>query len=97
MESTLFDMRDEFSFPYLDDTLVFSDTFGDHLNHLKKVFQRLWEKGVKINASKCKLFQREGSYLGRGISSDEYQIDQVNIKAVTDLLNQKPCTVGEVR
>ena len=36
MESTLFDMRDEFAFPYLNDTLVFSDTFGDHLTTFSK-------------------------------------------------------------
>ena len=96
MESTLFDMRDEFAFAYLDDTLVFSDTFDDHLNQLK-IFQRLWEKGIKIKASKCKLFQHQVNYLGRVISSDGYQIDQANIKAVTDLLNQKPGTIGEVR
>ena len=97
MESTLFDMRDEFAFPYLHDTLVFSDTFDDHSNHLKKVFQRLREKGIRIKASKCKLFQRQVNCLGRVISSDGYQIDQANIKAVTDLLNQKPRTVGKVR
>ena len=56
MESTLSNMRDEFAFLYLDDTLVFSDTFGDHLNHLKKVFQRLRENEIKIIASKCSYF-----------------------------------------
>ena len=84
-------------FPYLDDALVFSDTFDDHLNHLKKVFQRLRKKGIKIKARKCKLFQRQVNYLGRVISSDGYQIGQKNIKAVANLLNQKPRTVGEVR
>ena len=97
MENILFDMRDEFAFPYLDDTLVSSDTFGDHLSHSKKIFQRLREKGIKIKASKCKLFQRQVNYLGRFISSDGYQIDQANIKTVTDLLNQKIHTVGEIR
>ena len=62
-----------------------------------KVFQRLGEKGIKRKASKCKLFQCQVSYLGKVISSDGYQIDQANTKAVTDLLNQKPHTVGEVR
>ena len=78
-------------------TLVFSDTFDDHLNHLKKFFQRLREKGIKIKASKCKLFQHQVNYLGRVIDSDGYQIDQAIIKPVTDFLNQKPRTVGVVR
>ena len=76
-----------------------SDTFDDCLNHLRKVFERLREKGIKVKASKCKLLQGQVNYLGgRGVSSsDEYQIDQENTKAVTDLLNQKPHSVGEVR
>ena len=89
MESTLFDMEDEFAFPYLDDTLAFSDTFDDHFNHLRKVFLRLREKRIKVKASKCKLLQREVNYLRRVFSSDGYQIDQANIKAITDLLNKK--------
>ena len=59
MENTLFDMQDEFAFPYLDDTLVFSDTFDDHLNYIKMLFKTLWEKGIKIKASKCQLLQRQ--------------------------------------
>ena len=97
MKNTLFDIRDEFAFTYLDDTLVFSNTFDDRLNHLRKIFERLREKRIKIRASKYKLFQCQVNYPGRVISSDRYQIDQANTKAVTDLLNQKPRTVGEVR
>ena len=37
------------------------------------------------------------NYLGRVTSLDGYQIDQAIIKAVIDLMNWKPRTVGEVR
>lgn len=43
------------------------------------------------------MFQRQVNCLGKVISSNGYQIGQTNIKAVTDLLNQKLCQVGEVR
>ena len=43
------------------------------------------------------MFHYQFNNLGRYICSDGYQIDQANIKAVTDLVNQKPRTVGEVR
>ena len=66
MGNTFFGMRDEFTFPYLDDTLVFSDTLDDHLNHLKKVFKRLREKGIKIKSGKCKLFQLSSPLSGEG-------------------------------
>lgn len=48
-ENLLFDMQDEFAFPYLDDILVFLDTF-DHLIHLKNCF-----KECRREESKSKL------------------------------------------
>ena len=65
MENCLFDKRDDFAFPYLDDVIVFSSSFTDHLEHLRKVLRRLREKGIKLNPAKCKFFKREVSFLGR--------------------------------
>ena len=35
---------------YLDDIIVFSKTFEEHLIHLRKVFERLKEANLKLNA-----------------------------------------------
>lgn len=85
MDNTLFNIHEGFSFSYLDDTLISSDMFYDQLK----------EEGR--NQDEIQLFQRQFHYLGSVISSNAYQIDHTNIKAVTDLLNQKPRTVGKVR
>ena len=58
MENYLLDVSDEFAFPYLDDILVDSDNFKAHINHLQRVFNILREHGIKVNAKKCKLFQK---------------------------------------
>ena len=46
METCLGDLRDEICIPYLDDIIVFSSTFEDHIEHLRTVFQRLKKYGV---------------------------------------------------
>ena len=75
METYLFDIRDEFAFPYLDDVIVYSEDFRSHLDHLRIVFRRLKERGIKINPAKCKFFQKEVNFLGRVITGDGYKID----------------------
>ena len=97
MENILRDLRDEIVIPYLDDLIVFSKSFDDHIQHVRTVLQCFREHGIKLKARKCDLFKREVRFLGRKISEDGYNMDDSNIKAVTSLLDPKPKTVGDVR
>ena len=97
MENCLGELRDEMCIPYLDDVIVFSETFSEHIEHLRKVLRRLKSYGVKLKPRKCSLFKREVSFLGRVISQDGYQIDPKATNAVTAMKNLQPRTVGEVR
>ena len=55
---------------YLDDLLVFSSTFEEHLQRLGLVLEILEEANLKLKPSKCKLFQRSVSFLGHTISAE---------------------------
>ncbi|MEO0901168.1 MAG: reverse transcriptase family protein, partial [Bacteroidota bacterium] len=48
MEQCFQDYRGQFIVPYLDDLLVFSKNFDDHLKHLELTLQRLRKYGVKL-------------------------------------------------
>ena len=75
MEETLQDYRDDFAMPYLDDVIVYSDSFLQHLDHICKVLRRLQQKGLKLKLEKCSFLQEEVKFLGSVISRDVYRVD----------------------
>lgn len=87
----------EFVVPYLDDLLIFSKTFEEHIDHIGKVLDKLSKAGVKLTAPKCDLFKRSVKYLGRIISEKGYKMDDTNIKAIQKFKEELPQTVGELR
>ena len=97
METVLADYRDKFCIPYLDDVIVYSQTFDEHVEHVRKVLSKLREHGVKLKAKKCHLFQQEVNYLGRIVSADGYRPDPKHTEAIRNLKQWTPKTVGEVR
>ena len=97
MEQCLEGIRDEFCIPYLDDLLVFSPDFKLHIKHLSYVLERLWSKGLKLKPTKCDLFKHQIKYLGHIVSEQGYCVDASSLKAIYQLRDSKPTTVGDKR
>ncbi|GFV02714.1 retrovirus-related Pol polyprotein from transposon 297 [Trichonephila clavipes] len=55
---------------YLDDIIVFSETFEDHLIRLRLVLKCLQEAGLKLNSKKCLFAAQEVKILGHLVSSN---------------------------
>ena len=58
---------------YLDDIIIFSKDEEEHLEHLRIIFQRLKEAGLKLKRSKCDFMKTQIQYLGHLISSSGIQ------------------------
>ncbi|GFS67656.1 retrovirus-related Pol polyprotein from transposon 17.6 [Trichonephila clavipes] len=66
---------------YLDDIIVFSETFEDHLIRLRLVLKCLQEAGLKLNSKKCLFAAQEVKILGHHVSSNGVRPDPDKIKA----------------
>ena len=55
---------------YLDDILVYSRSFEDHMATFRRVFQRFREANLKLSPKKCNWFQREVAFFGFLVSKD---------------------------
>ena len=69
---------------FLNDILIFSRNFEDHLSKLEAVFSRLHKHGLKLKASKCELFKDSVTYLGHVVSSRGIETDPEKLKALSD-------------
>ena len=54
---------DDICIPYIDDIIVISKSFENHVDHLRQVLRRLRAHGVKLKPKKYRLFKREVKYL----------------------------------
>ena len=61
------------------------------------MLRKFQSKGLKLNPTKCHLFRKEVSYLGRKVSEHGYEMDEDSVAAVSKLLEKSFTTVGEVR
>lgn len=69
---------------YLDDLIIFSKTFNEHLERLQLVFDRLREHGLKLKPSKCQLVRKEVQCLGHLVSAKGIRTDPEKISRVKD-------------
>jgi len=80
---------------YIDDILVFSKTFDEHLDRLATVFNRLDRYSLKLKPSKCSLFHRKVSFLRHVISGQGTECDPDKAAAIATW--PTPTSIAEVR
>ncbi|GBM47529.1 Retrovirus-related Pol polyprotein from transposon 297 [Araneus ventricosus] len=94
METALRGLTSEACLVYLHDIIV-GRRFEEHLNNIRKVFQRLRKANLKLSPKKRRFFRKDVSYLGRIISADGVKTDPEKTKALLDW--PRPETVHDLR
>ena len=81
---------------YLDDVIVYSHTFEEHLERVELVLSRLHQFGLKLRPNKCGFFKSQVRYLGHLVVAGKgVKADPDKIKVVQEW--PKPTTVSELR
>ncbi|KAG6611199.1 Pol Polyprotein [Phytophthora cinnamomi] len=79
---------------YLDDVLIPSDTFEEHVDLLRLVFERFEEFGLTIHPRKSKLFTTSTDYLRYRFSTTGIQPLHNKVEAIAKIAS--PCTRREL-
>jgi len=69
---------------YIDNTIIFSDTYDQHVATLRKVLQRLLDEKFWLKASKCQFFTKRLDILRHILTPDGLHMDPKNRKKVLD-------------
>lgn len=77
------------AFAYLDDLIIVSSSFQEHLVILTEVFERLRKAGLRVNATKCKFCQTQLKYLGHIVSDQGIATDPEKVNAVMNFPTPK--------
>lgn len=82
MEDILGDLNHRICLVYLDDVIVFSKTFEEHLTRLGQVFQKCREAGLKLSPKKCTFCAKRVKYVGHIVSQDGIEPDPSKIDKI---------------
>jgi hypothetical protein len=72
----------KFTLVFFDDILIYSSSWTEHLQHVKQVFQLLWDNNLVLMKSKCSFGKSAVTYLGhivfaQGVAMDPSKVDVV--------------------
>ncbi len=85
----------KFSMAYLDDILIYSETFELHLEHIKEVFARIKNANLSLNKKKCHFVKSEIEYLGHIVTAEGIKPNPEKVRAIQTL--EPPTTVKGIR
>ena len=95
MTKVLKNLNFKIALVYIDDLIIFSRDFDQHLHHLNLVFNNLRSANLKLNPSKCRLATKEVKYLGHIVSKQGLKVNPENIDKIKNC--QRPTNVKQVR
>lgn len=79
----------DFATNYIDDILIFSKTFEEHMDHLKKLLEAIQKEGFKLKFTKCRFAAESAKYLGHFIQHNSIQPLTDNLVSIKEFPTPK--------
>lgn len=80
---------------YLDDIIIFSRNWDDHVEHVDAILSVLQRPGVKLKLRKCEFFVERIRYLGHVVRPGTIEVDQARVEALRKV--KHPTTQTQLR
>lgn len=80
---------------YIDDCLIFSNSFEEHVQHIDQLMTAIKEEGFRLKLLKCDFARNSVKYLGHILSTNKVQPINDNLRAIRDF--ERPKNVKKLR
>ena len=77
------DQIGKFMYAYIDDLVVYSKSFDEHLNQLDEILNQIEKCGFKLGINKCTFASSSVKYLGHIVNKNGIQVDPAKTKAIS--------------
>lgn len=84
MDDILWPLTKSFMVVYLKNILIFSESWEEHLQHIRQVLQTLWQHKACANLEKCTFGMSQVQYFGYIIVECSMQVDPTKIQVIQD-------------
>ena len=82
---------------YVDDVLVYSKTWKEHVEHLHLMFDMARERNITFSAKKCQFARRELEYVGWIVNREGHRPDPKKVEAICEFNLTKYSKINKVR
>src|SRR5919197_1410394 len=95
MNHIMREFLEKFVLVYIDDVIIYSETFEEHIEHLKQVFEKLRESNLMVKLKKCEFGKQEITFLGHVIGKNGIKPDPAKVEKIKNL--KEPTNLRELR
>ncbi len=85
MQSVLLGLEN-FSLPYIDDVIIFSTSFDDHLSHITSVLSKVSTAGLTVKQSKCSWCFESFDFLGFHVGNGRLSIPEAKVAHISNFI-----------
>lgn len=86
---------EEWSAAYLDDVVIHSNSWPEHLQHVRQTLEKIQAAGLTLNVNKCEWARQEAGYLGYHLGNGQLRPQVDKVEAIRR--SPRPRTKKEVR
>ena len=80
---------------YMDDILIFSTSFQEHIVSIKRIFEAIRKYNLKIQINKCSFAENSTKFLGHVVESGNIRPDPTKVEAIQNY--PLPCNQRDIR